>query len=56
MPIFTAFLADESGATAIEYAAIILVCSVALVTALYSVRDSLSEMLGSAAEPLLGSS
>ena len=54
MQIFKAFLTDEGGSTAIEYAAILLVCSVALVAALYSMRDSLSGMLGSVTAALLG--
>lgn len=55
MRFLASFLADESGSTAIEYAAILLVCSVALIAALFSMRDSLSGMLGSATVALLGS-
>ena len=36
------FLCDESGATAIEYAVIAMMVSVAIVASLTSVRDSLN--------------
>lgn len=36
------FIADDAGATAIEYAVIAMMLSVAIVSSLYSVRDSLN--------------
>ncbi len=49
------FITDESGSTAIEYAVILILCSTAMIAALYSVRTSLSDFFASASAALQGS-
>lgn len=46
------FIRDESGSTAIEYALILILCSTAMIAALYDMRASLSGMIQSAATAL----
>lgn len=46
------FIEDETGATSIEYAVILILCSTAMIAALYDARASLSGMIQSAADAL----
>ncbi len=41
------FIRDERGATAIEYALILILCSTAMIAALYATRQSLNDNMGS---------
>lgn len=45
MPLLKQFLLDESGSTAIEYALILILCSTAMIAALYNARESLNNMI-----------
>lgn len=46
------FAEDDSGSTAIEYAIILILCSTAMIAALYDTRDSLNGMITSAGDGL----
>jgi pilus assembly protein Flp/PilA len=50
--IFSRFLKDESGATAIEYGLIAAIISVAIIGSLTSVKDSLKTTFGNVATEL----
>ncbi len=50
--IFSRFLKDESGATAIEYGLIAAIISVAIIGSLGSVRDALKGTFGDVADEL----
>lgn len=43
---------DERGSTAIEYALIAVICSICIVAALYTTRDTLVDMYNQASEAL----
>jgi pilus assembly protein Flp/PilA len=51
---FRSFIADESGATAIEYGLIAALVSVAGIVALGNMGDSLSKMFGTVSSQLDG--
>lgn len=52
--IFSRFLKDESGATAIEYGLIAAIISVGIITALTEVQTGLTETFGGVAGELAG--
>jgi pilus assembly protein Flp/PilA len=54
MTLFTRFLKDESGATAIEYGLIAAIVSVAIIAALNLVGDNLGNVFNSIGEELQG--
>lgn len=54
MNMFSRFMNDESGATAIEYGLIAAIISVGIITALGSVKDSLNSTFNSVSTSLTG--
>jgi pilus assembly protein Flp/PilA len=54
MTMFSRFLNDESGATAIEYGLIAAIVSVGIIAALKSVKDGLNTTFNSVATDLGG--
>lgn len=46
------FIEDDCGATSIEYAVILILCSTAMIAALYDVRATLNGMIQAAADAL----
>lgn len=52
--IFSRFLKDESGATAIEYGLIAAIISVGIIAALGNVKDGLDTTFGNVADELGG--
>ncbi len=54
MNMFSRFVKDESGATAIEYGLIAAIVSVGIIAALGSVRDSLKDTFTSVSDGLKG--
>jgi len=54
MTMFSRFLNDESGATAIEYGLIAAIVSVGIIAALKSVKDGLNTTFNSVAGDLSG--
>lgn len=55
MPRFIAFLADESGASAAEYALILAIVGVGIVIAAQALRDSIATAMNSAASTITAS-